>query len=136
MKSCRQCQHSVSEDAIACPNCGAPYPAQADWNGWGYEYKSKATLLGLLLLHVSFKYRPNKVPVVAKGVIAIGQFGVGIINLSQFGIGLFSLSQFTISGFAIAQFAIAYSCIAQFGLYIDQGVGQFMRSLSQLLGTG
>ncbi|MET0064871.1 MAG: zinc ribbon domain-containing protein [Candidatus Thiodiazotropha sp.] len=136
MKPCRQCQHPVSEDAIACPSCGAPHPAVPNWNGWGYEFKSKATLLGLPLLHVSFKYRPNRAPVVAKGVIAIGQFGVGIINLSQFGIGLFSLSQFTISGFAIAQFTIAYSCIAQFGLYVDQGVGQFVHSLTHLLGAG
>ncbi len=136
MKSCRQCQHTVSEDAVACPSCGAPYPANPDWNGWGFEYKSKTTLLGLPLLHVSFKYRPNKAPVVAKGVIAIGQFGMGIIDLSQFGIGLFSLSQFTISGFAIAQFAIAYSCIAQFGIYIDKGAGQFMCNLAQLFGAG
>ena len=122
----------MSEQAFACPACGAPYPAKPDWDGWGYEYKSKATLVGLPLLHISFKYRPNKVPVAAIGVISIGQFGAGIINISQFGIGVFSLSQFTVAGYAVAQFAMAYSCIAQFGIYVDRGVGQFVKSLGQI----
>ena len=133
MKPCRECQHEVSEQALSCPNCGAPYPAREKWDGWGFEYKSETTLLGLPLIHISFKYRPNKVPVVAKGIIAIGQFGCGIINISQFGIGIFSLSQFTVSVFAIAQFAVAYWLIAQFGLYIHKGQGQIVKSLQELL---
>ena len=90
MKSCRECKHQVSEQAVACPDCGAPYPARERWDGYGFEYKSQSTFLGLPLLHISFKYRPNRMPVVAKGVIAVGQFGVGIINI-QFGIGVISL---------------------------------------------
>ena len=27
MKPCRECQHEVSEQAAACPQCGAPFPA-------------------------------------------------------------------------------------------------------------
>ncbi len=130
MKNCRECSHQVSEQAVSCPGCGAPCPARAAWDGWGYEYKSNASFLGLPLLHISFKYRPNRMPLVAKGVIAIGQFGVGIINISQFGIGVISISQFTIAAFALAQFALAYACIAQVGLYVDQGVGQVVRSFS------
>ena len=135
MKECRECKHRVSEQAFSCPGCGAPYPTKATWDGWGFEYKSKATFLGLPLLHISFKYRPNKVPVVAMGVISIGQFGVGIINISQFGIGILSLSQFTIALYAVAQFAFAYSCIAQIGIYIDQGYGQIVRRLADLLAS-
>ncbi|MGR9053992.1 MAG: zinc ribbon domain-containing protein [Gammaproteobacteria bacterium] len=123
----------MSEQAFACPSCGAPYPAKPHWDGWGFEYKSKTTLFGLPWLHISFKYRPNKVPVVAVGVISIGQFGAGIINISQFGIGIFSLSQFTIAAYAVAQFALAYSCVAQFGLYIDRGWGQFVKNIGELL---
>jgi hypothetical protein len=78
MKPCRECRHSISEQAIVCPSCGAPYPAKEKWDGWGYEYKSKTELLGLPLLHISFKYRPNRMPVPARGVIAIGQFSAGI----------------------------------------------------------
>ncbi|MEI6168890.1 MAG: zinc ribbon domain-containing protein [bacterium] len=133
MKHCRCCQHVVSEEALACPSCGAPHPARQKWDGWGYEYKSPTEIFGLPLVHISFKYRPNKVPVVARGVIAIGQFAVGLITISQFGIGLISLSQFTIALFALAQFAFAYSLIAQVGLFLHQGHGQAVYNLMELL---
>ena len=99
----------------------------------GFEYKSP-TVLGLPLIHICFKYRSNGVPVPAKGIIAIGQFGIGVINISQFGIGLISISQFTIAGYALAQVAFAYSLIAQVGIYFDQGYGQIVKSFAGLLG--
>ena len=57
------------------------------------------------IVHISFKYRPNRMPVPAKGIIAIGQFACGVVTISQFGVGLVSVSQFTVAGFALAQFA-------------------------------
>ena len=135
MKECRECKHKVSEQAISCPECGAPYPAKEKSDGWGFEYKSKTTVMGLPLFHIAFKYRVNKVPVVAVGVISIGQFGAGIINISQFGIGIISISQFTIALYAVAQFALAYSCIAQIGIYINQGYGQIVRKFADILGS-
>ncbi len=133
MQACRECNHPVSEHAVSCPGCGAPHPARGQWDGYGFEYKSQATFLGLPLLHISFKYRSNRMPVVAKGVIAVGQFAAGIITISQFGVGLLSLSQFTIAGYALAQFALAYACIAQIGLYLEQGYGQFVVKLADLV---
>jgi hypothetical protein len=134
MKPCRECQHQISEQAISCPNCGAPFPWKEKWDGWGFEYKSKATIMGLPLLHISFKYRPNRVPVPAKGIIAIGQFACGIITISQFGIGIVSISQFTVAVYALAQFAFAYSLIAQLGIYIHDGHGQLVKRLGELFG--
>jgi hypothetical protein len=134
MRPCRECRHEVSEQAFACPQCGAPFPAKPKWDGWGYEYRSPATLWGLPLLHLSFKYRPNRVPVVARGIVAIGQFGCGIVTISQFGIGVISVSQFTVAVFALAQFAVAYSLVAQFGLYLHRGRGQVVRSVLDLIG--
>lgn len=133
MKPCRECKREISDQAIACPNCGAPFPGREQWDGFGFEYKSKAQFLDWPLLHVSFKYRPNRMPVPAKGIIAIGQFGCGVINISQFGIGVISIAQFTIGGFALAQFGIAYSLIAQFGLYVHEGRGQLVKSIADLL---
>lgn len=133
MKPCRECRAEVSDQACSCPRCGSPRPAKETWDGWGFEYKTEARILGLPLLHVSFKYRPNRVPVAARGVIAIGQFGCGIVTVSQFGIGFVSVSQFTIAGFALAQFAFAWRLIAQIGVYIDEGRGQLVWSLRQIL---
>ena len=134
MKPCRECKHPISEQAFACPQCGAPYPARDAWTGWGYEYRSKAEIAGLPLVHIAFKYRPNKTPVVAKGIVAIGQFGCGVVCISQFGVGVVSVSQFTVAGFAVAQFGVAYSLIAQIGVYLHEGYGQAVASLAQLLG--
>jgi len=134
MKPCRECKHEISEQAVVCPNCGVPYPAKEKWDGWGFEYKSKTTFFGLPLVHISFKYRPSRRPVPARGVIAIGQFACGIITVSQFGIGVISLSQFTIAGYALAQFALAWSLIAQMGIYVQEGHGQLVRSVTELLG--
>ncbi len=133
MKNCRDCGNEVSESAIACPKCGAVYPYKEKWDGYGFEYKSKMTIMGLPLVHISFKYRPNFLPVPAKGIIAIGQFGIGVVNISQFGIGVFSLSQITASVYAVCQIGVAYSLIAQLGLYWDKGYGQIVRNLKELL---
>ncbi len=134
MKNCRECRREISEQAMTCPHCGAPYPAKEKWDGWGFEYKSQTTIAGLPLVHISFKYKPNRVPVPAKGIIAIGQFACGVFTLSQFGVGLVSVSQFTIAGYALAQFAFAYKLIAQIGIYINEGHGQIVKSLAELLG--
>ena len=133
MKPCRECRHEVSEQALACPHCGAPYPARISWDGWGYEYKSNLAVAGLPLLHISFKFRPNRTPVVARGIVAIGQFACGVICVAQFGLGVFCVAQFAVAGFALAQFALAYSLIAQLGVYLAEGHGQIVFSLSKLL---
>ena len=135
MRPCRECRHEISEQALTCPHCGAPFPARASWDGWGYEYKLNVAIAGLPLLHIAFKFRPNRTPVVARGVIAIGQFTCGVLCIGQFSLGVFSLSQFTVAGFALAQFAIAYSLIAQFGLYLAEGHGQREFNLFRLLGV-
>ena len=119
---------------MSCPSCGAPFPAKDKWDGRGFEYKTETKLLGLPLLHISFKYRPNRVPVPARGIIAIGQFACGIITISQFGIGFISISQFTVAVYALAQFAFAYNLIAQLGIYIHEGHGQLVKSLHELMG--
>ena len=134
MKPCRDCQANVSEQAMMCPHCGAPYPAREKWDGWDYEYKSKMNIAGLPLIHISFKYTTNFRPVPARGILAIGQFAMGIVTISQFGIGIVSISQFTIAGFAVAQFAVAYSLIAQLGLFIDKGYGQLIRNITEMFG--
>lgn len=91
--------------------------------------------MGLPLLHISFKFRPNRTPVPAKGVVAIGQFACGVVTVSQFGVGVVSIGQFSAAGYALAQFACAYSLIAQFGLFVHQGYGQFVKSFADLLGV-
>jgi len=132
MKPCRECQREISEQAVVCPQCGAPWPAREKWDGWGFEYKTRTRLFGLPLLHVSFKYRPNRLPVPACGGFAVGQFA-GFV-LAQFGVGVVCIGQFAIAGYALAQFAAAVDLIAQLGVYLRTGHGQLVRSFAELLG--
>ena len=99
MKPCRECGHEVSEQALTCPNCGAPQPARGK-NGTAGDssINRKPPFWAGPWLHISFKFRPNRKPVPAIGIIAIGQFGLGVINIDQLEWGLFSVSQFTVSG--------------------------------------
>jgi hypothetical protein len=91
-------------------------------------------MFGLPLLHISFKYRVNRRPVVAKAIIAIGQFGCGVVTVAQFGAGFVCISQFALAWFALAQFAVAYSLIAQIGLYIHHGRGWLVKSVMEIAG--
>ncbi len=113
---CRECRKEISTEAANCPYCGAPFPAKKKWLGRGFEWKSKQTFYGYPFVHVAFGRDAQNRIRVAKGVIAIGQFGIGLITFAQFGIGLlFGFGQFILGLTGIAQIAITALC----------GVGQF-----------
>ena len=113
---CRECQKEISSEARNCPHCGAPFPARKRWKGSGFEWKSKQTFYGYPLIHVAFGRDAQNRIRVAKGIIAVGQFGIGLITFAQLGIGvLFGLGQFILGLTGVAQFAIT-------GLF---GIGQF-----------
>jgi CubicO group peptidase (beta-lactamase class C family) len=133
MKKCRKCQYEIRDNPKVCPNCGAPRPANEKWKERGFEYKSKTTIVGIPLLHISFKYGPYFRPIPAKGIISIGHVGIGLINISQVGVGVISLSQITIAFYALAQIAMAYSLIAQIGLYVNSGYGQMVWDIKELI---
>ena len=109
-----------------CPHCGAPKPAEAAWTGFGYEYRSRATLFGIPMIHICFKYRSLFVPVPARGIIAIGPFAVGVITIAQFGIGVAALAQLGLAAFLVGQLGVAYYAIAQIAAVWHGGIGQFL----------
>lgn len=124
LKPCRACKNEVALDAHMCPKCGAPFPARTTANVSGYEWKSKATIRGWPLVHVAFGRDKNGKLRVAKGVVAIGQFGIGAFTVAQFGIGaVFGLGQFVLAPIAIGQFAGGLVAIGQFGFGVLHGIG-------------
>lgn len=110
--SCDECKAKISDSAWFCPKCGHVHrhglPVRGPW-WWlmGYEWKSKSNIGGIPLVHVAFGWDLQKGTLrVARGIVAIGQFGIGVITIAQFGIGLlFALGQFAAGSFAIGQFA-------------------------------
>jgi len=88
LTNCRECGGQVSDTAKMCPHCGAPYPYKEEWNGSGYEWRSQAEILGYPLIHIAVGRNKEGKLRIAKGIIAIGQFGIGLITIAQFGIGV------------------------------------------------
>ncbi len=115
MYPCRVCTQMVSVEAEFCPHCGAKKPANHLYNGTGIDYKSDIELFGYPLIHIAFgKDREGHLRV-AKGIIAIGQFGIGLITFAQFGIGIL---------FGFGQLIIGLTAIAQVAITLLFGVGQ------------
>jgi hypothetical protein len=105
LTTCQECGEKVSTEALSCPHCGVSLKMPR-WPSYGFEWKTKTTILGYPLVHVALGRDPEGKLRVAKGIIAIGQFGVGLICVAQFGVGLlFGLGQFQAGLLVLAQFA-------------------------------
>jgi hypothetical protein len=113
---CRTCDAEVSPEAAACPRCGAPFPAHPSWQGRGFEWRSVTTIMGYPLVHIAVGRTKEGKILVAKGIIAIGQFAVGMVAIAQFGFGLL---------FGFGQFILGCTALAQFAGALLAGVGQF-----------
>ena len=124
---CPECKEKISDKAATCPNCGYPIQPNMGFMLWrGFEWKSQAEIWGVPLIHIAIgRNRKTGKLLVAKGIIAIGQFGIGLITIAQFGIGLlFGLGQFMISFISIGQFALGgYFGLGQFATGIT-AIGQ------------
>jgi len=55
-----------------------------------YEYKSKATLFGIPLVHIKMNRRGGKL-CVAKGIIAIGTVSIGVLSIGAIPVGFISI---------------------------------------------
>jgi hypothetical protein len=105
---CPECREEVSEGIESCPYCGAAFPTKIKSKRFGFEWKSSKVFYGYPLVHIAFGRDSERRLRVAKGVIAIGQFGVGLITFAQFGVGiLFGFGQFVLGVTAVAQIAIS-----------------------------
>jgi hypothetical protein len=148
--ACPDCGQGVSEHAQACPRCGYPLkepepvvrhvvvPAGRGKRAWGFEWRTRTEILGWPLIHVAIGRDPETLRLrVARGVVAVGQFGIGLITIAQLGFGvLLGLGQcvggFLAIGqvalgvhFGLGQFAIGMTAIGQFafGQYVLAQVG-------------
>ena len=111
---CPECKADISDKAVQCPRCGYPLsdaermPRRRAPSG--REWKSKAAIGGMPLVHVAYGRDEHGKLRVARGIIAIGQFGVGLITIAQFGVGyLFAFGQCVAGAVAIGQVAIGVS---------------------------
>lgn len=125
--ACNECGASVSEKALACPHCGNPIGGPVGVSrkpGWGFEWRTRAEVLGWPVVHVAVgrDERTGRLRV-AKGIIAIGQFGIGLVTIAQFGLGLV---------FGFGQCVGGILAIGQVALGISFGLGQFATGITAI----
>ena len=68
---------------------------------WHYEYKSRASLFGLPLVHIHFGPRLCR----ARGVLAVGNLATGMVALGGMSVGLFSLGGLSLGLLAVGGMA-------------------------------
>ncbi|MBF0484900.1 MAG: zinc ribbon domain-containing protein [Candidatus Omnitrophica bacterium] len=122
---CPECNEQISDKALACPKCGHPRMSQLmGWRALGFEWKTKEEVFGWPLIHIAvgFDKKTGRLAV-ARGIIAIGQFGIGVITLAQFGVGLL---------FGLGQFVAGFCVIGQFAFGIFFGLGQIATGMTAI----
>jgi hypothetical protein len=92
------CHECVARDAprLACAGCASrgslPWYGWGGWYGYGFEYKSSATIGGWPLVHVCSGFDPVTMrPRIAVGLIAIGNIAVGGLAIGGVACGLVSV---------------------------------------------
>jgi hypothetical protein len=105
--------------AQTCPRCGHPVRR---WRG--FEWRTRAQVLGWPLVHVAFgRNRETGALLVARGIIAIGQFGIGLITIAQFGVGLL---------FGLGQVVGGCVALGQVALGLQFGAGQLATGMTAI----
>ncbi len=120
---CPQCGARLPDETNdSCPYCGTPLPrvaaaapAQGTMPGlamltpamlarmYGHEYRSKATLFGVPLVHIAQGFDPQTGRQrVARGIIAIGNVAIGVVALGGVAIG-----GIAVGGMAVGLLALA-----------------------------
>lgn len=93
-----------------------------------FEYRSKSEINGWPLIHINLGTHPETgQPLVAKGVVAIGNFAIGVVSIGAAAIGVVTLAAFGLGIVSLASLAIGIVALGAvaFGYEIALGTVVF-----------
>ncbi len=147
---CPSCGAQPGPDVIrsdgVCPYCGAslspsrrPTPVNTTvdvrFTNLGWEYKSKWTLFGLPVVHIAVKADEDTGrPVVAKGIIAIGNVAVGVFALGGVALGGLAVGGVSFGALAVAGIGIGVASVGGMALGAYAAAGGLAISLGYAVG--
>ena len=101
-----------------------------------FEYRSKEEINGWPLIHINLGTHPETGrPLVAKGVVAIGNIAIGIVSIGAAAFGVVTLAGFGLGIVSLAGMAIGIVALGAIALGYEVALGAVVLSSKFALGT-
>jgi len=101
-----------------------------------FEYRSKVEINGWPLIHINFGTNPRSGrPLVAKGVVAIGNIAIGIVSIGAVAFGIVTLAGVGMGIVSLAGIAIGIVALGAIALGYEVALGALVQSSKYTLGV-
>jgi hypothetical protein len=101
-----------------------------------FEYRSKEEINGWPLIHINIGTHPETgQPLVAKGVVAIGNIAFGVVSIGAAAFGVVTLAGFGLGVVSLASLAIGIVALGAVALGYEIALGAVVLSAKSAIGV-